>query len=387
MKDKNRLRKAGTVFFYVGLLIELLIVILDKSDFTIPYLGQLFRVTFALFALKICLTRYSLKEWAVLLACAAAGIVSYGLTGRNELLRIMIFVAACKEIEIKKALKLAFWLTSAACAVLMVLSLTGVYGTLSLTQEFGRGQVETRYCIGLGHPNSLHGMFFALTALGLFLYFDRLRWYALALLLGTDIGLFLLTDSKTGVAATAFVLLAAAAMKAWKGKRADRWIFGCCVLLTAACLVFSLVSSFWGIDIPLFVWMDEKLLTGRIMSSYLFGRGWRWTAFSLPESVKYFDMGFMKLFYWYGVVPGLLYVAAMLLLLRDLGRRRDRAGLLLFAAVTLYTVVEAHFISVYLARNYLLFLMGAAWCGWIPGNKGEQAYLWQCGRLFRKKES
>lgn len=35
----------------------------------------------------------------------------------------------------------------------------------------------------------------------------------------------------------------------------------------------------------------------------------------------------------------------------------------LTAALAVYNIAEAHIISDYLARNYLFFLLGGAWCG------------------------
>ena len=69
-------------------------------------------------------------------------------------------------------------------------------------------------------------------------------------------------------------------------------------------------------------------------------------------------MGWVKLFYRYGVIPGLLYVAAMSMLLWRIYRHRDACGLLVFATLAVYTVIEAHLISVYLGRNFLLMIMG-----------------------------
>ena len=70
-------------------------------------------------------------------------------------------------------------------------------------------------------------------------------------------------------------------------------------------------------------------------------------------------MGWVKLFYRYGVIPGGLYVAANLALLWQLWKRRDACGLVLFVLFAVYTVVEAHLISVYIGRNYLLMMLGA----------------------------
>ena len=60
------------LLFYAGLTIELLMVIVDKSNYTNPIEGQLFRITFLFFALKLILTDYTLKEWGVI---AGSGLV------------------------------------------------------------------------------------------------------------------------------------------------------------------------------------------------------------------------------------------------------------------------------------------------------------------------
>ena len=48
--------------FYGGLTIELLIVIVDKSNLINPFEGRLFQITFLIFLLKLLLTDYSKKS-------------------------------------------------------------------------------------------------------------------------------------------------------------------------------------------------------------------------------------------------------------------------------------------------------------------------------------
>ena len=47
--------------FYIGLTVELFMVIVDKSNYINPIEGYLFRLTFLLFACKLALTRYELR--------------------------------------------------------------------------------------------------------------------------------------------------------------------------------------------------------------------------------------------------------------------------------------------------------------------------------------
>ncbi len=119
--------------FYAGLTIELLIVIIDKSNYINPAEGKLFRLTFLLFALKILLTEYAAKEWGVILCLELIAVISYRVTGANDLIRLVTFVAACKDIPLRQMLKYAFQVTLAGCAVIIVLALTGIYGEVSLT--------------------------------------------------------------------------------------------------------------------------------------------------------------------------------------------------------------------------------------------------------------
>lgn len=127
MSDRN-VKKIGEACFWLGLMIELLIVIIDKSAYTNPLESQLFRITFLLFCIKIALTRYSTKEWLCILLFGGIMSVAYLVNERDETVRVIAFVAACKGMDIKKVMKVVFWVTFTGCAALVVLSVTGVYG-------------------------------------------------------------------------------------------------------------------------------------------------------------------------------------------------------------------------------------------------------------------
>ena len=86
-----------------------------------------------------------------------------------------------------------------------------------------------------------------------------------------------------------------------------------------------------------------------------------WRLFSRPENIKYFDMGYVRLFYWYGIIPGALYVLLYAMLMWQCYKKKNYMGFMMVLSFALYTMLEAHFISVYLGRNYALFLLGAYW--------------------------
>ena len=110
----------------------------------------------------------------------------------------------------------------------------------------------------------------------------------------------------------------------------------------------------------------NNMLTGRIriLTETV---GWEgamssWSMFSNPENNAFFDMGWIRLFYWYGIIPGCIFVAVIFILLVYFYRKKDFMSIALIMSISLYSIAEAHVISDYLARNYLFFLIGGVWC-------------------------
>ena len=134
--DRKQTEKIAYGSFYLGVIIEVLMVIIDKSALINPVEGRLFQLTFLLFLIKTCLTRYDKKEYAVIAAFLALGAISYFVTGRNDIVRIVMFLAACKNVDMQKCLKLVFYMTLTGCLLIMLLSFFGdVYKRQVLKNE------------------------------------------------------------------------------------------------------------------------------------------------------------------------------------------------------------------------------------------------------------
>ena len=369
--------KIAYILFYTGVIIEVLLVLIDKSAFINPIEGQIFRLTFVLFFAKVCLTKYSVKEYLLIAFFLVIGTVSYFVTGRNEILRIVMFIAACKGTDMIKCLKLVFWMTLWGCILIIFFSLAGVYGTLFLTQDYGRGSVETRYVLGMGHPNALQCMVCVLTMLGMYLYHRKWKWYNYILTLGANFCFFLLTHSKTGflVSVGAVILFFIAAKIRSRGMRGI-FAFGN-IAIFAGSIIISVMAAkdamclwhyYWegevNPQIKFYVFLDN-LLTGRIHSlvetDHHEGIMSTWRLFSGPGADYYFDMGWVRLFYWYGVMPAFLAIIVLTAFLVYFARQKKYDEVVFVSMLALYTIVEAHIVSVYIGRNYLLFLVGMYW--------------------------
>ena len=389
------LYQLGQILFYIGLVLELLIVIADKSAYINPWEGQLFRITFLLFLGKICLTRYSFRDWLGMLFFLIIAGTCYLFSGLDEAVRLVVFCASFKNVDLRKSLQLAFFVTLSGCLLLVSLALTGIFGQMYIVDAGDRG---IRYTFGLGHPNAFFCMFWVLVTLGIYLYWRKMKLWMYGLLLAAGLILFLPTDSRTGVLILVFTLAFSLFLTYGRKARDSKWLYIAGILLFFGCVGLSIwIACYEPYEGPFYPY--DRFFTGRITSmNTLEGGGGilrNWRLFSRPENIKYFDMGYVRLFYWYGIIPGALYVLLYAMLMWQCYKKKNYMGFMMVLSFALYTMLEAHFISVYLGRNYALFLLGAYWsdmlCFRKPPAEGmqdiQEEYWWQSWRFLGRKET
>lgn len=384
MKTEQTMKKIGQAAFFAALVLEMLFVLLDKSDYIIPSETWCFRFTFLLFVVKVICTKYTKKEWTVMILFGILGIISYFFSGREEIVRTAALIAACKGVDMKTVLKVTFFETLFGCAVIILLAVTGVYGTVSVTGFFrGGGVEETRFCLGMGHPNALHCMFFVLLVLGMAIYQERLKWYGYLLLFVLNYGVYLLTDSRTGMLLVAAAVALAVFLRYAVRLRDKKTVYILGIAFVLACVLLTLLISICGVEIPLLRQIDIRI-NGRFQWGKSEGGIQYWSLFSSPENQNFMDMGYMKLFYWYGIVPAVLYTAAVCLLIWECRRQKAYDAFLVTMLFSAYTLIEAHAVSAFLGRNYILLFMGAMWYTGLSKKEEEEQNILRCYRFFKK---
>lgn len=357
-----KLERISRFTFFLGLFIELTIVILDKSAYTIQYEGQWFRLTFVLFGISLITARHSLKEWIWLCLMGIVGVISYRATGRNEILRWVVFIWACAGKEMKKVLKFTFWYTTAGCAVLVLLSILGIAGEVAQTAVYRHDMWEYRYCLGMGHPNAFHCMMLAITLLGMYCYYDRLKWWGYASIGVFHVLIFLLTKSRASflVSVSALLLIVVLRYCSFLQKWWGSYLMG--ILVVAGAVAFSVFMARYGVSHSFLARLDHYL-TGRIGSlnwDTLNQEGMlhTWSLWSVARNNYFFDLGIVRMFYWFGIIPAGIYFLAQCRLIWCGYRKTDYMLLALIVAITIYTIFEAHYVSDYLGRNYILLFLG-----------------------------
>lgn len=347
--------------FYLGLAAEILLVIWDKSSWTDPYMGQICRMTFLLFAVCCaCSVRKSTMAEDIVFAIGVLiGALSWRFGGRNDLLRIVIFLRAAGTVSVPRAMKVTFVSSVLGCLGLVGLAFAGIQGHLYQTYDYGHG-VETRWDLGLGHPNSLHCMAAMLLIFALYLFEKRMKLYLYVLLGVGNVLLYGLTRSNTAFAISMLALMLSLLLHYGKKLAAGNAVYFLGELFLFGGLLFSVFCGIYRpSDHHLLAKLDH-VLTGRISSLWTttFHEGtlstWKW--FGQRLNVCYFDLGWLRVVYWYGVIPALVIIGLTFALLEHARKTRDKAAFLLLLCFGLYTVFEAHLVSAYIGRNYALFI-------------------------------
>lgn len=360
-KIEKRVDKSTAFLFYLGLGIEILAVILDKSSWTNPYESLMFRAAFLLFVLRCvtCVGRYSKKERVFIAIMLLLAVADWHFSGRNDLIRILAFVCACRTVNTRKAALFSFTATIGGCLVLVGLAAAGVMGHLYQTYDYGHG-METRWDLGLGHPNSLHCMASMLLILGLYLFEKQMKIYIYLLLAVGNVLLFGLTRSNTAFVVGMAALILSFIMHCSKKAANGNGLYIAGELVLAAGIAFSLAAGMLNPAKHGFIARIDSILTGRISSLWetTFHEGtlstWKW--FGSRLNMMYFDMGWLRLLYWYGVIPAIVVTGLTFAMLEQARRTLDRAAFVMLICFAVYTVFEAHLVSAFAGRNYALFI-------------------------------
>ena len=114
-------------------------------------------------------------------------------------------------------------------------------------------------------------------------------------------------------------------------------------------------------------WRLEGVLNNRISNIYYstdnrMGIIKNWKLFAPRGNESYFDMGWVRLYYWYGIIPTVLIILAVLVVIYESMKLKDIRALILVISLGIYTLIEATFVTRFLGRDFFL-LIAAVYLG------------------------
>jgi hypothetical protein len=199
-----------------------------------------------------------------------------------------------------------------------------------------------------------------------------LLWYV-AVIAGSAV-FSVFTRSRTGIMILFMTLILAVIIRVFPKLKDAKIMYILEVLITPVMCVASAVLAAGyseygytgqGIEIPFprLFWAIDYGINNRISNLYCTVPEHgailsKWQLFAGHNAEDYFDMGWVRLFYWYGIIPTALIAVAVALVIYVCYKKRDMWTMLIILSLSVYTIIEATFVSRYMGRAFYLLIAG-----------------------------
>jgi len=360
--------KQSNYIFAVAMFIHAFIMCVEFGAWSVPYRGRLLQLAFVLCCIKILMTFYEKYEWIVMIILGIIGCLSYYFSKEKYVLYVVVMIFAAKSVNIKKMARILAVMVAVSLVIIPVLSFAGVGDLVSETRDFGRNVVETRYGLGFGHPNGLHGTIWYLVSLIIILFRDKLDWKIYSALTAANVFFFMLTASKAGFGVVQLMIIAGLAYKYFNRFFFEKiWIYILGMLSFAAVIILTLISvttDCWADYGPVLKKLDS-ITTGRLNIAYQMAYLGDWKLFEgIGPRKDIVDNGFAAIGADYGYVVWLLYIVFIIGLIAITAKRKE--GILFSVIMTciIYTFMEKTYVlnDAYMLSNLsyivMMFVLG-----------------------------
>lgn len=329
--DQDSVKRFSTILVYIGIAllaisdsgIQLLILhVIGPGSRTIRLAAMW------LLLASVVLTRYTKREFLILAPLTVLALYNYTRSGNIYCVHAVLVIASMKNIDYSVFFKVLFYSTLSAVAAVGILSFFNIGSPTQLTQDFGRGVVETRYCFGLYHPNIWHQAIARCIIFACIGYYKQLNIIHLLILFVFNYFIYTMSVSRTGLLAVWFFLILLIFYK-YLSKLMHTLFVKVCAF-TGILSVYGLYVYFtwdfavnWSLNSQLFDW---KITTGRIQQALEFLSEHSIQMFSsrFPDDGTLFDLGAFRIFYECGYLwAGIFFLAFFVLIITALKKGWD----------------------------------------------------------------
>lgn len=358
IKKQERL---GDIAFYIGIVIQLLIMVVGYGDWGVPFHGRLMQAAFLLFCIKILTTDYSKTEWIAMIVLGGIGVLSYVGTRDEYVVSVIVMILAAKNIDFHRVCKWILLVVFIFTVGTAILSLCGIGGMAVDIRDYGRGGVESRWCFGFGHANNFHGTVWYITALAVYLYYEKINWKHCMLATLVNLGLFYLTASRGGMIAAQVVIIIIWLSKYWEGLFTTNWLYLLGAIEIMGVSILSVASAMIPFEKHPILSIPDRLSTGRLHLAYWYADISKWNLLTSGGEAKVIDNGWVSMFFCYGYIIGIMFILFHLFLVYKTWRNKNGVSITLLITGVFYIFMEATYMvnSSYLLCNlsYILAML------------------------------
>lgn len=332
---------------------------------------------------KLCITKYTLKEWFVMALLVGLGCLIRHSSGETAALFAVFVIIGMKNIPVKRLFKVCLGIWSVTFGLSMVLGILHIRdGVVVVHQKLGLGPI-VRWSWGYTHPNVLHVSYFVLASLILYVWdlHGKKLWKASAALFAGNLFVFLYSISYTGVLIVTGYLALNLYLDARKTLSAPERILLQCIL--PVCVLFPLAGPFVtsGRVFDFF----NNLLSTRFelvknfythFSPSLFGTA----AYFNTTAHLTLDSSFAYLLMYYGIAAFVLFITGYFVLIYRFIKRGQKKELAILTGIVVAGVTEQFLFNLSF-KNLSFFFLGELLFELLQ-SRGQKATVWNRERAL-----
>lgn len=363
--------KARTLLYSSALTIWVLSHMLQESLFADNSIFAIRLMRIASIILLLCIEigrfKNNTREDFILAILLLPFAISGGLSHNTVLFQGLLFCfSARKDIDIDKCLKFIFVATAISLLIIIVLSQIGLVNDTLLTAGNG-GAVRTRSSLGFAWPSRAPNYFLTIVLLLILMTRDmklRIRVALSLLLCIIDVLLFVVTDSRApcllaivAILGLIFVRASPHSTSVSFARRVSSSFLLCMGCLIALTVLYRPESDF--------LVCLNAFLSGRLHYSNIGIQNNPLTLFGSsqvnignPSVEGYFDSGYLRSLYQWGIVPTLIFIVGTSVTLFQAMRRSDFSLAFVLVLLAVHSTVEGQLVLLYYSP--FLIYMGSA---------------------------
>lgn len=148
--------------------------------------------------IKMLWDRFTLKELLLIVVIVLIGIIDF-IRGRvTSVLFTMIAICCMKDIDVKKTIKIMFWVKLITFIGMFFCVITGIIENEYLVRYREGYGITNRYCLGYSHPNRAHAVLVILVFMFGYLYKEKINIFSLITIQVFNYIIYMFTYSRTG---------------------------------------------------------------------------------------------------------------------------------------------------------------------------------------------
>lgn len=305
----------------------------DKIYLVLMLLG------FCVLFIKIIIDKYTKKELFALVIILAIGGCTFLVTKKPTLLLSCICISGMKNVDLKKVFISMLKIRFITFILVISLALLGIVENTSITM-WRNGQLDIRYSLGFGHPNTLHLSLFILLSLYIYNRYEKLKLLDYIFVIISNIFIYSYSESRTG-----FLLVFALIILTFlsKNKYIKNMIIKAPKYVYIGLLTVSFITAMLYNKLPIMNNLNE-ILNGRIAYSNYYLNTYGFSLFGTNISTDtnaLFDNGYIFMFIQYGIIGLILMTNWIFLICNKIRTDKNVKRGILVLSYLLYIFTES----------------------------------------------